>query len=188
MRIICVFQEFFMPIYFSALLAAIRLAIKPSHTPAIPSYPSVSMADVSQGALLHSRAIAVYPNSTQVQLFMENVTRQIPSLSMLPLEFFLDGAAAEAAYSANTSRYWAGVEFKDPTLQSGAYMMRMAISDVPTEQTGLFTIRNSTINLLNLCSQTQFLVINTVFGHKLVTLHPGLIRWSPSHPNLPLGK
>ena len=135
-----------MPIYFSALLAGIRLAIRPASTPAIPNYPSVSIADVSQAAFLNPRAIAVYPNSSQVQQLMENVTQQIPSMSTLPLDFFPDSSAAEAAFSANSTRYWVGVEFKDPTLQSGDYMMRMGQNDIPTEQTGLFTTGNGKIN------------------------------------------
>ena len=145
-----------MPIYFSALLAAIHLAIKPVHTPAIASYPSVSINHASKGALLSPRVIAVYPNSQQVQDFMENVTRKIPPLSSSPLEFFPNGPAAEAAYSANSSRYWAGVEFKDPVLQSGSYMMRMAMTDVPTKQTGLFTTHNSTMNLLSFTDLIQY--------------------------------
>ncbi|XP_059141173.1 ABC transporter A family member 10-like [Physella acuta] len=103
------FQEFFYPVYFVAILAIVKRAIKPDVKPAM-TFPVNNLTDLRfNNAFNLKHDIYVVPNTAQLKNWMADIVTQLPG--NLSYQMFATVEEAETAYRHNSSSVLAGIIF-----------------------------------------------------------------------------
>ena len=123
-----------MPIYFIAILAAIKLSVKPNPWPEINSFPSYKLTNVT---LSPSRGdhILVSPDDSFTRAVMSKTKTILETeLSHLNVNFTVDyfatSEAATKSYQSGANKVFAGVVFNNASTTQYSYTIRLPFDDV----------------------------------------------------------
>ncbi|XP_014675754.1 PREDICTED: ATP-binding cassette sub-family A member 5-like, partial [Priapulus caudatus] len=120
-------QEIITPLFFIAILVAVRLTQKVDELPVIPSYPSASLYNTTDFWPLTS-IYGATPNTTAVNAFMVaamDTLARVQNSSPPYFELFATEAELENAYKANHSMMSVGIVFSsDGPLLDTTYTIR----------------------------------------------------------------
>ena len=130
-----------------AILAIIRNSVQPAQRPEIPYIQGHYVG--SKQFTLQSGRILVSPNTTDIQLFMENVTQHLHGI--YNISYFDTDAAALDSYRTNPNNVVVGIDFEGGLLNTKngfSYILRMPDGKtVNTEQ--LYSDQGNTILKVN---------------------------------------
>jgi len=138
------FQEFFSPIMYVMILAAIRMSTPDNTFAQFGDFPEYSLNASLFSATPKSR-ILVTPDNTYTRALMTGIEAEFQTLAnkTLTSEFFMNRTEAENEYLRNSSRVFAGIIFDFKTGNNLSYAIRYPIGDLPADYASLFTSQAS---------------------------------------------
>ena len=123
------FQEILSPIYFVAIICAIKLTISPESLDPITSFPEVKLVNFKPPI---NSSLFVAPNSSHIKTLIEDVARE----AGVGYQTFADVETVEAEYKkkdlAGESSHIVGIIFVDEELNDVSYKLRYSLSAVPS--------------------------------------------------------
>ncbi|XP_059141166.1 ABC-type organic anion transporter ABCA8B-like isoform X1 [Physella acuta] len=122
------FQEFFYPVYFVAILAIVKIATKPDVKPAM-TFPVNNLSDLWFNYVFHLKHdIYVVPKTAEVKNWMDDIVNQLSG--SLRYQMFATVEEAETAFRHNSSSVLAGIIFNYKN-NKYSYALRVGYHDIP---------------------------------------------------------